>query len=151
MATPDEERRESLISSVQALAGEVSRVDAQLGKANTRLAALAARNTQTETQTRRNKRTARLAVIGLLLDWALFGVLFLLFDRESETTDRLEVQVREQCGLLSLFLGSYRPESRASGLDRDTYESNFVQLRQSYRTLGCRSPIVPPATPAPPR
>lgn len=52
---------------------------------------------------------------------------------------------RVLCPLYALFLGSYAPESRAEGPDRERYEAAFVTIREGYRELGCeeRQPVVP--------
>lgn len=121
---------------------------------------------------RRTKRVAAIAFAGLVVDLVLSAVVITgglvlggQVDRQDElvaqnaatirqlqaTNTRLETSVQESCSFYALVLGSYRPESRPEGPDRDTYKANFERMRQSYRNLECQGPIVAPAVPTPPR
>lgn len=61
---------------------------------------------------------------------------------------RLEISVGESCSFYGLIIGSYRPESRPPGQDRETYEDNFDRMRLSFQRLKCDpGSIVPPAIP----
>jgi hypothetical protein len=115
---------------------------------------VAANNAQIEALNRRADRAETLItrtwvfLTGLVL---LAGVIGVLLFQQLVTGDRLDqVVVAEklarqegQCPLLALFIGSYAPNSRAAGEDRQKYEDAFARIRAIYAKLGCTEPVVP--------
>jgi hypothetical protein len=98
-------------------------------------------------------RTVALLILDVVLTIAVGASIYAQF----ATNARVEQAIRQQdvtttqvlCPLYAAFLGSYNPQSRAPGSDRDIYEQNFVVIRDGYRILGCNTPFVPPPTRAP--
>lgn len=138
-----------------------------LNRTNTELAATVAENTATqERQARRIDRAEGLITrtwVLLAAAVVLAGLFGMLAFRQVVTEDRLnqvisaqqEARQKGQCPLLALFIGSYNPNSRAAGEDRQRYEDAFRVIRQSYADLDCEAeqPVVPgsTSTPTPPR
>lgn len=141
--------RPQLSAGIAALTGEVVSLNERLADTNESIDGLTASNEQLGQRSRKHSGWILATAVGLFLDLVLSVGLLLFYDQQSEILDRLGISVRESCNLYALFLGSYRPESRPPGPDRETYEANFVQLRESYRVLGCTERIVPPATQTP--
>lgn len=108
-------------------------------------------------RTERSERAILLTVVTLIIDVVLTIGVGLSFYAQFATNSKVEQAIRQQeitttqvlCPLYAVFLGSYNPQSRASGSDRDIYEQNFVVIRDGYKTLQCSTPIVPPPTRAP--
>ncbi len=151
--TDESVRREKLAATAALLAAEVSRLSGQLAESNTRMDRLATHNEALVRQSRKHTWWIYGGAVSLLLDVLLTVVIFVFYDQQAnllaaqkQTTDQLRRSVQNQCGLLGLFVGSYRPESRPPQ-DRDEYEAAFTLIRAQYRDLGCDSPIVPPAAP----
>lgn len=90
-------------------------------------------------------------VLAVILDLSLTVGLLFLWHSQTQTTAALDdTKSQVLCPLYSAFLGSYNPNTRAPGLDRQTYEQIFSQFRSSYQHLSCTTPLVPkPTTPAP--
>lgn len=73
-------------------------------------------------------------------------------DRLARNDERIEVLISQQevlrvqvlCPLYKVMLGSYAPESRAPGPDRDKYEQVFTDMRAQYAVLRCVGDLVPP-------
>jgi hypothetical protein len=84
------------------------------------------------------------------------AALALLAWTSFDTAQRLDVEVQRNevvtqqslCPLFNLIVGSYRPESRPAGPERDAYEQAFVQLRTARDQLACREGLVPPSQPS---
>lgn len=149
MTASDDRRREVLAGAASALTAEVGRLNEQLKESSKRLDALAKRNVALGSRSRTHSWWILGTAAGLLLDVILTFVLFVFFDRQQETSARLERSIGESCAFYALILGSYRPESRPEGPARAEYEASFVRMRRSYDVLECVDPIVPPAIPPP--
>lgn len=68
-----------------------------------------------------------------------------LIEQQAQTSDRLEkLIVQVLCPLYKVLLGSYAPESRAAGPDRDKYEQVFTDMWNQYAVLQCVGDLVPP-------
>lgn len=89
----------------------------------------------------RSRRVLTMAVAGLVLDLVLsVGLVFTL-------TEQTRTRDQALCPMFALFVGSYRPDSRAEGEDRERYEAAFVTLREAYAALDCTARPVPPPAP----
>jgi hypothetical protein len=87
-------------------------------------------------------------VLAVILDLSLTVGLLFLWHSQAQTSNALDdTKSQVLCPLYSAFLGSYNPNTRAPGLDRQTYENIFAQFRTSYQHLGCTTPLVPKPTP----
>jgi hypothetical protein len=93
-------------------------------------------------------------VVAIVIDLIFTGGFALLYISQERTAAELaDTRAGVLCPLYSAFLGSYNPNTRAPGIDRQTYEDIFSQFRDSYRHLNCTTPLVPkpaPTTSAPP-
>ena len=93
-----------------------------------------------------------LMAVGYLKQVETSGRLTTLIEAQARTTDRLEKLIAQQdlirnqvlCPMFRVFLGSYQPESRAPGPDRDKYEQAFAEMRSQYAVLQCTGDLVPP-------
>lgn len=103
-----------------------------------------------ERATKSEKRTRGIAV-AVILDLLFTAAFALLYYNQHRTEVELtDTRSQVLCPLYSVFLGSYNPNTRAPGVDRQTYEQIFSQFRDSYNHLQCTTPLVPkPTTPAP--
>ncbi len=109
---------------------------------------------QLERRTTKNTKIVTLTVLGLLLDlvlsvivaFTLFNVISTANTLQGTIAEQDHIRTRVLCPLYGLFLGSYRPESRPAGQDRQEYEVAFASLRTEYNELSCTNPIVPPAS-----
>lgn len=48
------------------------------------------------------------------------------------------------CPMYRVWLGSYQPETRTPGPDREKYEQTFTEMRKQYAVLQCIGDLVPP-------
>jgi hypothetical protein len=81
--------------------------------------------------------------VSLIMDFMLtLAVGYLAFQGYS-TNER----VQTICPLYAFVIGSYAPQSRAPGPDRDQYNASFSNMRLKFQELGCgpNYPIVPGA------
>jgi len=90
-------------------------------------------------------------VVTIIVDLIFTGGFVFLFYNQNRTADALD-DTRNQvlCPLFAGWLGTYNPNSRAPGHDRDTYEDVFAQMRGTYQHLACTTPLVPKPTPTTP-
>lgn len=155
MSTEDEDRRRKLAVVAVELAAEV----AQLTKvAQAQSEALAELKISTDKAKRRTTVKIRVLVALFIADIALTAAIYVFYNKQAETSARLEAAIAQQevirsqvlCPLYAVFLGSYQPTTRAAGTDRDTYEQNFAQMRTQYAVLSCTGPVVPPRVDLPP-
>lgn len=140
-----------LAAHARALAADVE----ALNLTNAELATTVAENTAVqERQARRIERAEGLITrtwVFLVVVVVLSGLFGVLLFRQVVTEDRLDQVIaaertarqQGQCPLLALFIGSYAPNSRAAGEDRQKYEDAFVRIRAIYAQLGCTEPAVP--------
>lgn len=98
-------------------------------------------------RTSRSEKVTVAVVVGLALDIVLSIALAITLANLSSLQDR-EAATRQLalCPLYSLILGSFRPESRPAGPEREKYEQAFVEMRHARDTLACTSSLVPPST-----
>jgi hypothetical protein len=105
-------------------------------------------------------------VLGLLLDLVLSFAVGIVLWNLSETNGRLEdqnLQVQQAvareaatrqevlCPLYGVIVGSFNPDSRPPGPQRDEYLRNFEVINGSYPKLNCANPVVPGSTAGTPR
>lgn len=139
---PDERAR-ILADAAARLSGQVTTLTAVVGRLGDRLKdteALAQANTSRVKANERKATLIRLLVVfDILLTIGGFWVGFTLF----ETNTRLDAV----CPLFAFSLGTYAPQSRAPGADRDQYIQSFANMRAKFADLGCgpNYPIVPGA------
>lgn len=93
-------------------------------------------------------------VLAVILDLSLTVGLLFLWHSQTQTSDALD-DTRNQvlCPLYGAWLGTYNPNSRSVGRDRQTYEDVFSLMRDQYQHLSCTTPLVPkpaPTTSQPP-
>lgn len=118
----------------------LTRTARDLGKLVTSL------QTSIEDLTRRAKLAERFITIisvSLLLDITLTVAVVLLAWSNYNTNNRVDTV----CPLYAFTLGTYAPQSRKSGDDRDQYVAAFADMRMKFAELGCgpNYPIVPGA------
>jgi hypothetical protein len=93
-------------------------------------------------------------VLAVVLDLSLTVGLLFLWHSQTETSAAVDDTRNEiLCPLYASWLGTYNPNSRAVGHDRQTYEDVFSLMRDQYTHLACTTPLVPkpaPTTPQPP-
>lgn len=110
---------------------------------------------QLDRRTNRSEKIVFGVILGLILDLVLsviVGFVLLELQANSEAvaaTQEREIHTRQDslCPLYSLILGTYNPNTRAEGADRQAYIDQFKVMRQAYDALDCTSPLVPPAIP----
>jgi hypothetical protein len=113
-------------------------------------------------RTNRNEKVQAFVVFGLLLDLVLSVAVGLVVGNQIAAANDVKTAVeREQvtrnqgvCPIYALLLGSYNPNTRIEGPDRDAYIKIFQNIDASYRALECKQAPVPPradqsATPVP--
>ena len=137
MVVTDEEARVALAVQAKALADTVS----VLTKAVDQL----------DKRATKGERINVWVSLGLAVDLVLSIAIALIVSGLVGVIDR-EKSTRQDavCPLYAVFLGTYNPGSRAEGAARDTYNQIFVTLQNSYNSLDCDDPIVPPRVDQPP-
>lgn len=119
---------------------------------------------QLDSRTGRTERVTQWVVFGLLLDLLLsVAVAFVVGNQIAAAADVREAVARESvtreqgvCPIYALLIGTYNPNTRAAGPDREKYIDTFQTLNEAYHKLECKLPPVPPrsdqsAIPVPPR
>lgn len=101
--------------------------------------------TQIGRRTDRSEKLTLAVGLGLALDLVLSGVVAFALNGLYAVRDR-EDATRQQalCPLDSLILGSYAPDSRPEGEQRNKYVAAFGEMRVAYESLNCRGDLVPP-------
>lgn len=108
--------------------------------------------TQLDRRTNRTERIQGWVVFGLILDLLLSVAVSFVVAAQFSTNATLqgaidrEARTRQEalCPLYSLLVGSYNPNSRTEGTDRDQYNFVFDQLRSGYESLDCKLQPAPP-------
>jgi hypothetical protein len=99
---------------------------------------------------RAEKSERRIAgiVIAICIDLVFTGGFATLYYQQERTASELaDTKAEVLCPLYSSWLGTYNPGTRSVGLDRETYEDVFGQMRAQYTHLACTTPLVPKPTP----
>lgn len=99
-----------------------------------------------ESLTRRAKLAERFIAIisvSLIMDISLTIAVMILAYQSYSTNNR----VATICPLYAFTVGTYAPQSRSAGSDRDQYVQAFTDMRIKFEQLGCgpNYPIVPGA------
>jgi hypothetical protein len=90
-------------------------------------------------------------VVAIVIDLIFTGGFALLYVSQEQTAAQVaDTRNEVLCPLYASWLGTYNPVSRAPGLDRQTYENVFGQMRSQYQHLQCTTPLVPKPTPTTP-
>ena len=97
-------------------------------------------------RTQRAERFIVLIGVSLVLELVLLVVVVALLVNQHSTSARVD----NVCALYAFVVGSYAPQTRAPGDDREAYIQAFAGLRAGYEALGCTEPIVPPRVNATP-
>lgn len=139
---PDERAR-ILADAALKLSGQVSELTAVVETFGRRLKdteALAKANTDRVTSNERKANLLRtilafdilITILGIALGWSYF-----------ETNNRVDTI----CPAYAFIIGSYAPQSRTPGPDRDQYNQAFADMRIKFKSLGCgpNYPLVPGA------
>jgi hypothetical protein len=81
--------------------------------------------------------------ISLIMDFALTIAVGILAYQSYSTNERIATV----CPLYAFIVGSYAPQTRAAGPDRDQYVASFEKMQIKFSELGCGPdyPIVPGA------
>lgn len=141
--TPDsEQRRLDLAATALALGKHV----AQLAEASVEQAkALDGLVSETEKKTWQTTIKIRWMIALVILDLVLSGAMLVGYLKVSELVNNQEI-VRAQvlCPMYKVFLGSYQPETRNPGPDRDKYAAAFNDMWGQYAVLACTGALVPP-------
>jgi len=148
-----EQRADSLAVAAAKLTGQVTELLAVVGTLKERLTEVEEDQGGTNRRVKRNESKANFLRALLVFDIAMTLFVTLLYWREFQTNRQLDAtQSKVLCPLYSIFLGAYNPDTRPAGQPRQTYEDDYVIIREGYRILACTTPIVPPAIPhaAPP-
>lgn len=129
-------RVSDLVTEVDQLGDRLHSAE-ELAKAN---AALVKANAE---RVKSNERKANMLRILLAFDMLLTVLAFYLGWTLFETNIRLDAV----CPLYAFNLGTYAPQSRAPGADRDLYIQSFDKMRIKFADLGCgpEFPLVPGA------
>lgn len=150
----EDKRRDELAASAALLSAEVNKLGARLQESSVRVAQLTARNELLDERAKRHSYWIWATALGLVLSLVSIVVLGFVVQSNWRTSQRLEAtiarldkSVRGQCDFNALLLGSYRPESRPAGPDRDAYIAGFARMREIYDDVGCTAAPLPPATP----
>lgn len=112
-----------------------------------KLASMVGQNTDAiENLTRRAKLAERFIAIisvSLILDICLTVAVGYLAFASYSTNERIATI----CPLYAFVIGSYAPQTRAPGDDRDSYNTAFEKMRIKFQDLNCGPdyPIVPGA------
>lgn len=93
-----------------------------------------------------------LVTVGYFKQLETSNRLVAVIEQQAQTTQRLEALIRQQeilrfqvlCPLYKVLLGSYDPETRKAGPDRDKYEQVFSEMRDQYAVLQCVGDLAPP-------
>lgn len=141
--TPEEsDPRRTLAAVAMELAGDV----AVLAKAS-KDQADALEKLAGEVKHKTGKTTVKIrwmvALVALCL--ILSGAVLVGYVRIRDLVENQEV-VKGQvlCPMYKIFLGSYQPETRTPGPDRDKYEATFKDMWTQYGALNCTGALVPP-------
>jgi hypothetical protein len=139
---PDERAR-ILAGAAARLTEEVSELSVVVGKLGDRLQdteEMAKANTR---RVKSNERKANLLRTLLVFDMVLTVMGFVLGWMLFETNSRIDTM----CPLYTWAIGSYAPQSRSAGPDRDQYIQWFEGMRTKFAGLDCGPayPIVPGA------
>lgn len=62
----------------------------------------------------------------------------------STALEQRRLNEKAFCPFYGLILGSYNPESRAEGNDRNKYNEQFDVMREVYAELHCTNALIPP-------
>lgn len=94
-------------------------------------------------RTKRSERAIGFIVISLILDVVLTLVVGYLVYGQYDTRN----QLHRFCPLYAFTLGTYAPQTRSAGPDRDGYIQSFSDMRREFELLGCGPdyPLVPGA------
>lgn len=128
-----EELPESLVARLTSAAGKLGKEVAQ--------------NTDAiDSLMRRAKLAERFIFIisvSLIMDFVLTIAVGILAFQSYSTNER----VQTICPLYAFTIGTYAPQSRSAGADRDQYTQSFADMRAKFEELGCGPdyPIVPGA------
>jgi len=143
--TPEEvERRRELAVVAAALATEVPALRAIAEKQAAELGEL-----KDEVKQRTWKTTVKIRwmIALVILDLVLSGAMLVGYLTVSELVKSQEVlRAQVLCPFYKVILGSYQPETRAPGSDRDKYEATFKEMWGQYGILNCVGALVPPRT-----
>lgn len=120
-----------------------------------RVGALSTAVDQLDRRAGRSEKVVVAVVAGLLLDLILSVVVALVLVQLGTANEHIlatqarEAQTRQEvlCPFYSLVLGTYNPNTRAEGPDRDEYIRQFDVMRRSHKALDCQGPLIPPAAP----
>jgi hypothetical protein len=123
----DDSRRE--------LAATATELSSKVGELRTSIDQLGRR-------TGRAERFIALIGVSLILDVLLTVIVSVLIFNQHSTSARVD----NVCQLYGFVVGSYAPQTRSPGDDREAYEQAFTAMRAGYDALGCTAPLVPPRT-----
>jgi hypothetical protein len=143
MPTPEDvERRRALTVVAAELGAEVARLTAA---SHAQAQALHGLALEVERKTWRTTIKIRWMIVLVIMDLVLSGAMLVGYLRIKEVVQGQEV-VRSQvlCPMYKIFLGSYQPQTRAPGPDRDKYEAAFKDMWSQYAALTCAGALVPP-------
>lgn len=127
----------------ESLSGRFARLTAAASK----LAKEVSQNTDAiDSLMRRAKLAERFIAIisvSLIMDFALTIAVGILAYQSYSTNERIATI----CPLYAFTVGTYAPQSRSAGGDRDQYVASFDKMRVKFAELGCGPdyPIVPGA------
>jgi hypothetical protein len=155
MTPEDEERRRKLAVVAAELAAEVPKLR---DISNKQAKALEALTKDVRQKTWKTTIKIRWMVALVILDLVLSGAMLVGYLKIRDVvTSQETVRAQVLCPMYRVFLGSYQPETRTPGADRDKYESAFKDMWGQYAVLKCAGALVPPradlvtTTPTPPR
>lgn len=141
--TPEEsDHRRTLAAVAVELAAEVARLaEASKGQAD----ALERLTVEVRNKTWKTTVKIRWMIALVVLCLILSGATLIGYFRTSDLIANQEV-IKGQvlCPMYKIFLGSYQPETRTPGADRDKYEAAFKDMWTQYGALNCTGALVPP-------
>lgn len=129
-------RAEVLAEAAARLTSKVSELTDTVDTFSNRLGA-------NERRVKANERRAHTLRILVIVDIIMTVVIAVLTWSIFSTNNR----VTSLCPAYAFIVGSYAPQSRTAGADRDAYNQAFADMRIQFTDLGCgpKYPIVPGA------
>lgn len=129
-------RAEILAEAASRLTTKVSELTDTVGTFSRRLG-------ENERRVKTNERRAHtlriLVIVDIVMTIAIALLTYFIFSTNNRVTT--------MCPAYAFIVGSYAPQSRTAGADRDAYTQAFIDMRAQFADLGCgpKYPLVPGA------
>lgn len=143
MTSDDELERRRVLAVVAAeLGDEVARLTVASSNQTEEIAKLRA---ELKVKTWKTTVKIRWMIALVIMDLVLSAAMLVGYLKISDLVrDQETVRAQVLCPMYKVFLGSYQPETRAAGPDRDKYQAAFRDMWSQYAVLNCSGALVPP-------